>query len=267
MPQKTLVYRILIASPSDCIEERKIFPEVIRRWNASNSLTTSAILEPVLWETHANPEFGNRPQELLNKQLINNCDFLVGAFWTRLGTNTGKAPSGTAEEIEEFRKANKPILLYFSSLPIIPSSINQNQYKLLVEYKHKLEGDGIIFNYDSLEDLRNLFSGHLASKMSSIHKTYTIEFDLEEENEKIKKIRELELYKSNISSSVRKLKAEWELESDTYPQTFELNESAYILDRAISEFLDYKSQIISDTGTELTQKINEILKRLKIFKK
>lgn len=145
MPQQGLIFRVLVASPSDCVHERKAVPEIIYSWNAVNSLRNGAILEPVLWETHATPAMGDRPQALINKQLVQQCDLLVGAFWTRLGTDTGAAKSGTVEEIEEIRKSGKPVLLYFSSVPVVPESINHDQYKELVAYKQTLQNQGIFF--------------------------------------------------------------------------------------------------------------------------
>jgi hypothetical protein len=35
-------------------------------------------------------------------------------FWTKLGTATGVAASGTVEEIDRFVAAGKPAMLYFS---------------------------------------------------------------------------------------------------------------------------------------------------------
>jgi len=167
MSQIGLIYRILVASPSDCIQERKAIPEVIYSWNAMNSFLRPAILEPVLWETHAIPELGDRPQAIINKQLVEKCDILVGTFWTRLGTHTGEAKSGTVEEIEEFRKAGKPVLLYFSSVPVVPESIDRKQYKALSNYKKQLEKEGIIFKYDSMANLREQFQMHLSVTMAS----------------------------------------------------------------------------------------------------
>jgi len=168
MPQKGFIYRILVASPSDCIQERKVIPEVIYSWNAVNSFQRAAILEPVLWETHAIPELGDRPQAIINKQLVEKCDILVGTFWTRLGTHTGKATSGTVEEIEEFRKAGKPVLLYFSSVPVVPESIERKQYKALSNYKKQLEKERVIFKYDSLVDLREQFQRHLSEVIEKV---------------------------------------------------------------------------------------------------
>lgn len=52
------------------------------------------MLLPVKWETHAIPQSGIRPQEAINRQLVNQCDVLLGMFWTKLGTSTGVAESG-----------------------------------------------------------------------------------------------------------------------------------------------------------------------------
>lgn len=89
MAQTGTIFRALVASPSDCAHERKIIPEVIAAWNAVHSLSTAAIIEPVLWESHSRPGMGSRPQEVINQQLVTNCDLVIGAFWTRLSTPTG----------------------------------------------------------------------------------------------------------------------------------------------------------------------------------
>ena len=59
------------------------------------------MLEPVGWETHSVPELGDRPQAIINRQILRESDLLIAVFWTRIGTATGAHPSGTVEEIEE----------------------------------------------------------------------------------------------------------------------------------------------------------------------
>jgi hypothetical protein len=174
MPQLATIYRIFVASPSDCVQERKLVPEVIHSWNAAHSLHNAAILEPVLWEKHSRPEFGDRPQAIINKQLVENCDILIGTFWTRLGTATGAAVSGTAEEIEEFRRSGKRVLLYFSSAPLPPENLQIDQYRALTEYKATLGDKGLYFQYDSVSNLRELLQRHLAVTMAEIHKSAPI---------------------------------------------------------------------------------------------
>ncbi|MFC1918986.1 DUF4062 domain-containing protein [Chloroflexota bacterium] len=163
------MYRILIASPSDMEEERKAISEVIRDWNVANSLFLGVYLEPVLFETHATPEMGDRPQAIINRQLVESCDILIGTFWTRLGTTTGKAKSGTVEEIEEFRKAGKPVLLYFSSAPVVLENVDTKQYKKLMAFKEQCQKEGLIFSYRSISKLREQLQRHITSTVNSLH--------------------------------------------------------------------------------------------------
>src|SRR5271165_4568869 len=110
------VFRVLIASPSDVLDEREIAVQTIQGWNDLNSAERQLVLLPIRWETHTAPEYGRRPQEIINRQIVDHCDLLVGVFWTRVGSPTGKADSGTIEEIERVAGLGKPIMLYFSQV-------------------------------------------------------------------------------------------------------------------------------------------------------
>ncbi len=166
--RQATVYSIFIASPSDVVGERQAIPEVIYYWNAVNSRRYGVMLEPILWETHVSPEMGDRPQSIINKQLVENSDILIGIFWTRLGTHTGSAESGTVEEIEEFLKAGKPVLLYFSSAPVVPGSVDDEQYKKLRDVKKKRRGEGIVADYKSIVELREQLQGHITLTIDSL---------------------------------------------------------------------------------------------------
>ena len=85
MSFKSETYRILIASPSDLVDERQTATEAINDWNSLHAVAESVVLLPVKWETHATPQSGIRPQEAINRQLVHECDILVGMFWTKLG--------------------------------------------------------------------------------------------------------------------------------------------------------------------------------------
>jgi hypothetical protein len=56
MSYKAEVYKVMIASPGDVNEERKIIREVLSEWNAVNSEMRKIVLLPVGWETHSAPE-------------------------------------------------------------------------------------------------------------------------------------------------------------------------------------------------------------------
>ncbi len=102
------VFRILIASPSDVNDERDIAVSTIQAWNDLNSSERQIVLLPLRWETHSAPEYNRRPQEVINRQVVDHCDLLVGVFWTRIGSPTGAAESGTLEEIERVATRENP---------------------------------------------------------------------------------------------------------------------------------------------------------------
>jgi hypothetical protein len=168
MPQRGLIVRALIASPSDVTRERRAVSEVVERWNATHSVGKAVVIEPVKWESHAVPGLDGRPQGMINEQLLGRCDFLIGVFWTRLGTRTGVAESGSAEEVDEFHRAGKPVLLYFSSIPVEPASINQAQYRRLNQFRRRMREAGLIDTYSSSEEFREKLFQHLSAVIDRI---------------------------------------------------------------------------------------------------
>lgn len=165
MSYPAMVFRVMIATPSDVQVERGIIREVIHDWNVVYSKKARAVLLPVGWETHSFPTIGERPQEALNEQMVRDSDLLVAVFWTRLGTDTGKAASGTIEEIEEHVNAGKPAMLYFSDAPVIPSSVDQTQYTALTDFKNSYKGKSLFHQYGSHEQFRMDFSRQFAMKV------------------------------------------------------------------------------------------------------
>jgi hypothetical protein len=162
MSYRARVLRVMIASPGDVETERLQAREVIHEWNAVHSEERELVLMPVGWESHASPRMGVRAQEVINAQVLRDCDLLVAIFWTRLGTPTGDSPSGTVEEIEEHLEAGKPALLYFSSAPVHPDSVDPDQLRAVREYRDSCRARGLIEEYASVGEFRALFWRHLA---------------------------------------------------------------------------------------------------------
>lgn len=161
MAYQATVIPVMIASPGDVVEERELIRRVIHDWNDVNAESTHAILTAVGWDTHSSPEIGTRAQELINNRILKNCDLLVGVFWTRLGTPTGDFSSGTVEEIENHIKAGKPAMIYFSSKPAAPESINPTQYEKVKEFRELLKLKGLIEAFDTTDELERKFSKQL----------------------------------------------------------------------------------------------------------
>jgi len=266
MPQRGLIFRALVASPSDCTHERRLIPEVIAEWNAVHSLSNAAVIEPVLWETHSRPDLGGRPQGIINKQLVANCDLLIGAFWTRLGTPTGEAVSGTAEEIEQFRGAGKPVLLYFSSAPVVPESLDAAQYAALTEYRNSLGDQGLYFKYETLAEFRALLQRHITGHMIDLVKAAGGNPSASTTNSPPEDAQAAALrqFLNDYDSSLRRISAEWSAERDSEPHS--TDDAKYILARAADEVVHFRSMITNDS-LGISDKLAECLRRLKALQR
>ena len=159
------VLEVMIASPGDVTSERQIVREVLHQWNDTNSKDRRLVLLPISWETHSTPEMGDRPQAFINRDVLADCDLLVGIFWTRIGTPTGQSVSGTVEEIDEHLNAGKPAMLYFSSAPAPLDRLDTEQYRKLAEFKDACFARGILTVYASLEEFRQKFLHQLSRKI------------------------------------------------------------------------------------------------------
>lgn len=168
MAFNALTYRVLIASPSDLAEERRAATEAINDWNSQHAVAESVVLLPAKWETEAMPESGVRPQEALNRQLVRGCDILVGMFWTKFGTSTGVAESGTVEEIDHFVSAGKPALLYFSSRPINPSKIDLRQFERLMNFKEDTYKKALTGTFSAIDEMQQTLSRDLMHQVRTL---------------------------------------------------------------------------------------------------
>ncbi len=150
MPYQATVLPVMIASPGDVNEYRSLARDIIHDWNYIHSTRTNVVLIPVGWETHSSPELGSSAQDLINDRVLEDCDILIGIFWTRLGTPTGKASSGTVEEIQRHVAAGKPAMIYFSSAPAALETVDHEQYAALQEFRKWCLGEGLIEGFSNM---------------------------------------------------------------------------------------------------------------------
>ncbi|MGF1623945.1 MAG: DUF4062 domain-containing protein [Alphaproteobacteria bacterium] len=162
-------YRVLIASPSDLAEERRAAANAINEWNAQHAAAEGVVLLPVGWETHAMPESGRRPQDAINQQLVRECDLLIGMFWTKLGTETGAAESGTVEEIDQFVAGGKPAMLYFSRRPVDPNAIDLDQSRRLRAFKVETFDAALTGAFASVDELERILLRDLTRQVRRLH--------------------------------------------------------------------------------------------------
>lgn len=154
MARQLLVYRCLVISPSDVEPERDAVEEAITSWNAHAGTGFDIRIEAVRWESHARPELGGTAQDQINRQLVDECDFGVAVFWSRLGNPTTEHPSGSVEEIERLLAAERRVMAYFCSRPIPQERLKDDQFARLVEVKKDFEKRGLLSTFDTVDSLR-----------------------------------------------------------------------------------------------------------------
>lgn len=164
MTFEATVIRVFLASPGDTMEEREIARTSIARWNVNHAADEKVVLLPVGWETDSVPEWGDHPQSILNRQLVDSCDVLLGIFWTRLGTPTQEGKSGTVEEIERFAETGKPVLLYFCRKHADLAAIDTDQLKALRDFEASCQ-DRVL--YDTYGDEAE-FTAKLARALTRV---------------------------------------------------------------------------------------------------
>lgn len=159
-------YNVMIASPGDVASERAIIRDVVYEWNAVHSNARKIVLLPIGWETHSSPEMGASAQSIINDQVLDKCDLLVGVFWTRIGTATDEYASGTVEEIERHIDTGKPTMLYFSSQPVAMDTVDLDQVAKLKAFKDSCRSRGLYESYDSHANFRTKFYRQLQLKLN-----------------------------------------------------------------------------------------------------
>ncbi|MEP6879631.1 MAG: DUF4062 domain-containing protein, partial [Nitrosospira sp.] len=167
MPKTVSLFRVFVASPGDCEQERRIAQQVIASWNITPGFSHGVMLEAVLWESHAHPAYGTRPQDAINNQILDLCDVLVAVFKTRLGSATNVGISGTVEEIERFHASGKPVLLYFSE-SIKSKTTNTHQAAALAAFKSTMKEKGLFCTYRGIHEFQTKLSIHIGLSMAKI---------------------------------------------------------------------------------------------------
>jgi len=170
----------MIASPSDVNDERKTIREAVLEWNYKHSIQNGMVLIPLGWETHSAPLLGEGQdksgQRIINDMVLKHADVLVAIFKTRIGSPTGKAASGTIEEIELHCSVGKPVLRYFGKQnkshsvfiyilnvlnKVLPCFGKRTGQETVQTYRKKCMEDGLIHEYENCRELKENFYGHL----------------------------------------------------------------------------------------------------------
>lgn len=84
MAKDIKVYDLLISCPSDVSEYVEMLEKEVNHFNNFFGRKNNIIVRTRHWSKDSYSEFGNQPQELLNKQIVDSSDMALGVFWTSL---------------------------------------------------------------------------------------------------------------------------------------------------------------------------------------
>jgi hypothetical protein len=123
--------------------------------------------ELIRWETHTHPAFGGDPQTIINDQLGEDYDIFIGILWSRFGTPTPRALSGTAEEfnraVSRTQNGRPDVMIYFKDAPIAPSKIDAQQLNRVAEFKQSLANSGLFSVFEDSLSFQSSLRAHLST--------------------------------------------------------------------------------------------------------
>jgi hypothetical protein len=169
MPKPVLVLRVVVASPGDVKAERDSLAEIFEEVNRDTARPAELHLELARWETDARPGFHpGGPQALIDPILdIEDCDLLIGIFWSRMGTPIPSGETGTEHEFQtaytSWTKKQRPdILVYFCERTPQPQSADdQFQIERVQRFKTNFPRSGFSWKYTEVQDFKTLVARHL----------------------------------------------------------------------------------------------------------
>lgn len=165
MAQIVTAYDLLISCPSDVTEH---IPKIERSVSLCNNLYgryNNIIVRMLHWSTNVSPDMRDLAQRVINKEIVDSADMVVGIFGNRFGTPTKEYGSGTEEEIERMIANDKKVFLYFLNVPVLPKDISFEQYNKVQEFKERHEG---LYCESDVDEFEKKFFGHLSLHINKI---------------------------------------------------------------------------------------------------
>lgn len=153
MPYSATTYRLLLSPPGDIPNaDFRAVIDAVTRWNALYGRQFGVVVVPTHWQLHSAAEHGDRPQASLNAQLVEDADILVALFWSRLGSPTGEAESGTVEEIETAHGGGAYVAILRCARNF-PQAADLEQLRKLQAFYAEVEPRSLVLSYSDEAEL------------------------------------------------------------------------------------------------------------------
>ncbi len=180
MPRTESVIRVFVASPGDVQPERDAVDEVVEELNATWA-SRPYRLEVIRWERNARPGVGSDAQGVINEQIQDDYDIFLGVLWSRCGTRTPRAESGTIEDfrIAHARYVAEPnslrLMMYFKDepVPVAPSRLDLEDLAKIRAFESELKDIGVLYwRFSSLDEFKKYLRIHLSKEVPSFEGSY-----------------------------------------------------------------------------------------------
>lgn len=163
MPRPNMTgYSLLLSCPGDVLDLKDTVESCVKSFNTSIGEINNIFITVKHWSTDSFSQSGDKPQNILNSQFVDDCDLCIALLGGRFGTPTDNYDSGTEEEIERMFAQNKQVFLYFVERDINLGSIDIAQYQKVQDFKKKYANKGVYTVVKSADELRASFQNALS---------------------------------------------------------------------------------------------------------
>ena len=159
--------KLSFCGPGDVLKEIELGRAVVDEWNRIHGEARGYWVKDQHWKTDSHPTLGDRPQAIINKQMLDESDIVVAIFWRRFGSPTGVADSGTAEEIQRSTQRGRKVMVYFSDLESAKAS-DLGQTEAVWKFRQQLRENGLCSSFTSRAQFRQDFTRHLGQALNDL---------------------------------------------------------------------------------------------------
>lgn len=163
------IIKVFIASPSDLVEERRVFRDSIKLLNIGFGDGAGVEFEPLGWEDCL-ASTGRRSQSVINHD-IDSCDvFILTLYrrWGQLAPDAHPYSSYTEEEfhraLDRWRNTKSPeIFVFFKRVDTASEADPGEQLRKVMDFRRQLEDsrEVLYHYYDSSESFKDEVDRHL----------------------------------------------------------------------------------------------------------
>lgn len=144
------IITIFISSPGDVPDDRGLIIRTIDGWNQRNGQSRKVFFQPLTWEQMVPPDRSGSGQEVIDAQIGATYDIYLGLMWSRFGSATRNADSGTEDEFDQAIVRHNTgeslrISFLFKNSDIPQDILDGVQFDKVQKFKKKVADEGCLY--------------------------------------------------------------------------------------------------------------------------